>query len=269
MQLTNDLYSNHLRSIMEDGLDTASPRGLAIKEILGKQYKFNLTKPAITIPERKIGYKFMAAEAAWILSGNNRVDQIEKYSKYIWEFSDNGIFYFGSYGPKIIDQLSYILDSLKKDKDSRQAVINIWRENPYPTKDMPCSTTCQFLIRDNKLNIIWNMRSSDGVLGVVYDQFNIAMLAGYVLLLLNEVSDDFKDVTLGEGIINMGSAHIYESNFEKVADILNSTSKPKFNYEPFDPLNQFSSYKDLINHLWSIADGKESNLSSFFTESIS
>ena len=268
MRTTNAIYYNHLRNIMNDGLDSASPRGLAIKEKLAHQYRFDMTTPAITIPERKIGYKFMAAEAAWILSGNNRVDQIEKYSKYIWEFSDNGIFYFGSYGPKIIDQLSYILDSLKKDRDSRQAVINIWRENPYPTKDMPCSTTCQFLIRDNKLNIIWNMRSSDGVLGVVYDQFNIAMLAGYVLLLLNEVSDDFKDVTLGEGIINMGSAHIYETNFGKVAEILNSESAPKFTYEPFDPLNQFKSYKDLINHLWAIAEGKNSGLSDFFIEAI-
>jgi thymidylate synthase len=56
--------------------------------------------------------------------------------KGITRFSDDGITFFGAYGPKIITQTSYIVNTLCNDQDSRQAVLSIWRENPKSSADI-------------------------------------------------------------------------------------------------------------------------------------
>jgi hypothetical protein len=50
----------------------------------------------------------MFGEAAWMLRGKNDVATVSKYAGAITRFSDNGITFFGAYGPKIIDQLPYV-----------------------------------------------------------------------------------------------------------------------------------------------------------------
>ena len=61
--------------------------------------------PIVLSKARSLGYKFMVAEAFWILSGRNDVEFMDKFSNKIKDFSDDGIFFNGAYGPKIIDQL--------------------------------------------------------------------------------------------------------------------------------------------------------------------
>ena len=75
----------------------------------------------------------MAAEALWILSGDNKVETIAPYNKNIKQFSDDGIIFQGAYGPRIISQLDYVIESLRKDRESRQAVLTIWNPNPKPS----------------------------------------------------------------------------------------------------------------------------------------
>jgi len=104
------------------------PRGHMTREVLAAQTKIPMKSPVLTVRERKLGYKFMAAEAAWILSGDNRVATIEPYSKVIAQFSDDGERFFGSYGPKVVDQISYVVDKLIEDESTRHGLINIWRE---------------------------------------------------------------------------------------------------------------------------------------------
>ena len=41
-----------------------SPRGQETYEVLGQQTMVDMRHPIVTIPERKIGHRFMAAEAA-------------------------------------------------------------------------------------------------------------------------------------------------------------------------------------------------------------
>ena len=81
-------------------------------ELISNQSIIDMNYPIVTIPERKLNYKFMFGEAEWILSGSNNVKHISKYMKAISKFSDNGITFRGAYGPKIVDQLDYVVCSL-------------------------------------------------------------------------------------------------------------------------------------------------------------
>lgn len=164
----------------------------------------------IDLTARKVNVPFMFAEAAWIISGSNRLADIKPYMKVYENFSDDKVFLRGAYGPKVVDQLGYIVDSIEKDNDTRQAVINIWRERPGVSKDIPCTISMQFLLREGVLNMVTTMRSQDIVLGFTYDVFTFSMVAKAVQLLLKERGID---VSLGTLFLNAGSMHIYERHY--------------------------------------------------------
>lgn len=205
-----------LEAIVQHGYP-AFPRDKEIKELLATQLKFDMEYPVVSTKLRKLGYKFMAAEAYWILTGDNRVETIAPYSKAIANFSDNGVTFDGAYGPMIKQQFDYVVDALVKDNDSRQAVLTIWRPSPAPSKDIPCTVAVQFFIRDGFLHCIDTMRSSDIWLGVPYDVFNFAMLSIQVGLALRERE---VHVSLGHMVLQAGSQHLYATNFEEAEAVL-------------------------------------------------
>ncbi len=133
----NVAWVRMLEDVMGRG-NECRPRGMRIKELIGYQSVVDMARPVVSVRARKLSRKFLAAEALWILSGDNRVSTIAPYNSAIAKFSDDGVYFNGAYGPRVVDQLSYILDSLVNDHDSRQAVMTIWRSNPRPSKDVPC-----------------------------------------------------------------------------------------------------------------------------------
>lgn len=241
----NEQWRSALKHVMDYGIE-ASPRGMKIKELIGYQTRTDMLYPVLTVPGRDLGYKFMAAEAAWILSGDNRVSTIAPFSKQISRFSDDGITYHGAYGPKIRDQLHYAADALMKDNSTRQAVINIWRENPGPTKDVPCTLSVQFIMRNDQLHVIDTMRSSDLWLGWPYDMFNFSMLARYLLLYMGV------DWELGKIYLNAGSFHLYKPQWEAADDIINDNVYSSLDVEvPWTGLTPDS----FVDSLWEAAHG--------------
>ena len=215
----NSAWVDLIRGIVEHG-EECRPRGLRIKEILCNTIVVDMARPVVSVRTRKIGYRFMAREAYCILTGKNDVPSIEKYSPHIASFSNDGYRFDGHYGPKVVDQLRYVVDSLVKDVDSRQSVLSIWRENPRDSFDIPCTLTVQFLIRDGRLHCIDSMRSSDAWLGVPYDVFNFSMLSAYVLLMLRAHDrkqgerggmqcEALSNLQLGNLYLTAGSSHLY------------------------------------------------------------
>lgn len=220
-----------INDILSNGVEVA-PRGQKTKEIPQRTIEVDMRKPVLTIPQRKLSYKFMAAEAYWILTGDNRVSTIAPYNKNISQFSDDGETFFGAYGPKIISQMNYVIGKLMEDPDSRQAGLTIWRECPPETKDVPCTVAIFFNIRDGLLNCHVFMRSSDVWLGVPYDVFNFSMLSHMACCFFN--SDGVK-VRPGTLYLTAASSHLYERNFEVArecisAEILEQPPTPEVLY---------------------------------------
>jgi len=223
-----------------------TPRGKETREILNSRAQISMTRPVVNAKERKLGYRFMCAEAAWIMDGDDRVATIAPFSKKISNFSDDRERFFGAYGPKFRGQLQYVIDSLRRDPNTRQAVINIWRENPPVTKDYPCTLSVQVMIRLGYLDAFVTMRSNDVWLGTPYDWFNASMLAAYILIELQE-----PEIKLGTLYHVAASRHLYANNFDDAARVLKNGS-PEFNYEPLN-LDEFNSGDELSKHLWTLA----------------
>ena len=243
MKRMNEAWSDLLAKIIHHG-DVVSPRGLSTMELPHQQIVVNMLSPVLTIPARKLSYKFMAAEAYWILTGDNRVESISPYNPNIASFSDDGKTFFGAYGPRIMSQLNYVIDKLYADNNTRQAGLTIWRENPPVTKDTPCTVAIFFSIRHGRLNVHVFMRSSDIWLGVPYDVFNFSMLGCLVCCRLHQQYN----IRLMPGALYLTavSSHLYDPNREKAMECIN-----QFPYEipgPV-PVAMYNSEDALFNTL--------------------
>ena len=245
-------WLNLLRKIFVLG-KIYEPRGQRTLEILGNKTTVDMEYPIVDVPARKIGKHFMMAEAAWILSGDNRVSTIKPFSSSIKDFSDDGVRFFGAYGPRVIDQLGHVVKSLVDDQNSRQAVITMWRPNPPKSKDIPCTISAQWMIRDKKLHCFMNMRSSDIWLGVPYDWFNFSCLSMGIALRLRD-HDIYVD--LGPLHFNVASQHLYMRNFDAAKEILEAVKltpiPPDTSKAALKP-HLFNSYDHLVDLLWDMA----------------
>lgn len=253
---TNIAWINLLSDIFKKGTVTY-PRGHKTVEILANQTEIDMNQPVMSVIPRAMGYRFMVAEAWWILSGQNRVSTISPYSRMISDFSDDGIMFNGAYGPKIVDQLSYVVDTLYDDLNSRQAIINIWRENPRKSKDIPCTLSVQFIVRNGVLHCIDTMRSSDAWLGWIYDVFNFSCLSMWIILALRQRGVELK---LGSLTLQAGSQHLYDRDSEKAASIVRKFASlmsyddvEQFVVAPVD-LDMFDHPDELVQYLKDVAD---------------
>jgi thymidylate synthase len=203
------LYRGVLDGVVDYG-EQVAPRGQVTTEV--RPALVTLHRPEYNLlrsPARNLNLAFSVAEWLWILLGLNDVATIGVYNKAIAGFSDDGVSYFGSYGPRVIEQLPYVVQTLRRDPESRQAVVSIWRERPGPTKDVPCTVDWQFFLRDGKLEMIAHMRSNDAYLGFPYDVFNFTQIQRGVALELG--------VEAGRYHHSVGSLHLYEQHYAKAA----------------------------------------------------
>lgn len=196
------IWHNLLHTLIMSG-QPVSPRGQHCQERLGVTLHLTHALNNILVcPMRKPSYRFMVAEWLYIWFGHDDVKTIARYNPNIAQFSDNGVDFNGAYGPPVVKQWPFVLAQLRQDRDTRQAVLLIWRTPVGPTKDVPCTLTLQFLIRQNKLHTIASMRSSDVWLGLPYDVFTFTMLGNILAAQLG--------ATVGSFTIHLGSSHIYE-----------------------------------------------------------
>jgi thymidylate synthase len=209
--MMDECWLKTLQHVLTDG-DLVEPRGKKTREFLHHTVRVDMRYPVLTHPDRRLSYQFMAAEAFWILNGDDSVAGIAPYNKRIAEFSDDGIKFFGAYGPKIKDQFGYVMRALSDDRDTRQAGLTIWRECPPKTKDVPCTIAIFANIRKRQLNLSVFMRSSDMWLGLPYDIFNFSMLGHLFCCAWNETHAADDRVTPGIVFLTAASMHLYAVN---------------------------------------------------------
>lgn len=200
-----------LRNVLDVGA-VVSPRGQATKELLGHSVSVNLARAVVTSPLRKLNYKFMCAEALWILDGQNELAPLTRFVARMAEFSDDGATLAGAYGPRLVPQLPYVVDTLARDRDTRQAVASIWMPTPTPSKDIPCTVAVCFNIRNDALHQQVFMRSSDLWLGLPYDMFSFSCWGIKVACLLNARGVSPR-VKLGTLTVTAASSHLYERDW--------------------------------------------------------
>lgn len=121
-----------------------------------------------------------------------------------------------------IDQISNVIDTLKKNPDSRRMIISAW--NVADIDEMaisglpPCHLLFQFYVADGKLSCQMYQRSADTFLGV---PFNIASYS-----LLTMMIAQVAGLKPGEFVHTLGDTHLYLNHLKQVDEQLSRKPKP-------------------------------------------
>jgi thymidylate synthase len=111
------------------------------------------------------------------------------------------------YARRGVDQLAEVVKKLKTDPNDRRMIVSAW--NPQQLGMMalpPCHYAFQVTVIERKLNLLWNQRSVDTMLGL---PFNIASYALLLHLLAKESGFDE-----GKLVGFLGDVHIYENHID-------------------------------------------------------
>ena len=224
-----DLYKEILDDLYNKPEYISKPRDMECREILNcvievEEPNMNLIKNEYHSSQEK----YIGAELLWYFSGTKNCAFIENYAKMWTQLKDAkneansayGYLLFKEENQDEYTQYEWVINSLKKDKDSRQAFMHFNR--PYHqydgNKDQVCTLNALFHIREDKLYMTLNMRSNDIIFGFLNDYvfFNMLHQQAYIHL-----KTYYKDLKMGSYTHISHSMHLYEKHYDKVKNMLN------------------------------------------------
>jgi thymidylate synthase len=250
------VYLNALKDILNHGNDRPDRTGTGTRSIFGLQMRFNLNDGFPAITTKKLAWKAVVSELLWFIEGSGdefRLREIlhgERYSekRTIWTDNAEADYWVkrrhqrhpGDLGRvygvqwrrwrkplirinKVVlqnhDQLIELIDGIKTDPYSRRHIITAWNPGELDLMALPpCHMMAQFYVENGKLSCQMYQRSADMFLGV---PFNIASYA-----LFTHMIAQVCNLEVGDLIITVGDAHIYQNHFDQVAEQLTREPLP-------------------------------------------
>lgn len=187
-------------------------------EILGVSLIISDPRARLSRSENR-GKTFSAlGELLWYLSGREDLSFIEPYVPLYRDEVVNGIIE-GAYGPRLfnmrgINQIDSVISILTRKRGTRRAVIQLFNAEDIVTdkKEIPCTTTLQFHLRDDGLHLSVTMRSNDAYWGLPHDVFCFTMIQE---LLAKRIG-----VELGTYMHYAGSMHVYDRFYKEMKSYL-------------------------------------------------
>lgn len=205
---------------------------------------------------RDISMFYLLGEWMWYLSGRNDVDFISVFGKMWRSLSDDGKTNNSAYGYLIkeafgFNQVEKIVELLKKDPNSRRAVININTPNVnvIETKDEPCTIALQYFLRDGKLHSTTVMRSNDIFLGFPYD-------VAFFTELQKTIADKL-GVEYGTYTHIANSLHVYDRDIDKIKAIVDNPVEKNYTVNRDNFHSSFMKIVDYIDNNLDQPDLKE------------
>jgi thymidylate synthase len=220
----DDLMNDILKVLVNRPFDIVPTKG-ATSEIFGAILQLNNPRARLSRTETR-GKTFSAlGEFLWYMAKNNKLEYIRYYINRYKNCSDDGETIYGGYGPRLFNmrgkynQVTSIIKLLKDKPNTRQAVIQLFDVEDLQTKhkDIPCTCTLQFILRDGKLNMLTSMRSNDAYLGLPHDIFCFTMLQEIIARIIGAELGIYKHV--------VGSLHLYEVNKRESEQYLSEGSQ--------------------------------------------
>ena len=223
-------YLDLLRHIRANGVMKEDRTGTGTQSVFGYQMRFDLSEGFPLLTTKKVHLKSIIYELLWFIAGDTNVKFLQDHGVTIWDEWANEN---GDLGPvyghqwrswptpdgRTIDQLSMVIDTIKRNPDSRRMLVTAW--NPAEVDKMalpPCHCLFQFYVADGKLSCQLYQRSADVFLGV---PFNIASYALLTLMIAQVCG-----LEPGEFVHTTGDTHIYRNHFEQVATQLAREPRP-------------------------------------------
>jgi thymidylate synthase len=248
-------YHDLMRHVLAHGARKEDRTGTGTISVFGYQMRFDLQEGFPLITTKKLHLRSIIHELLWFLKGETNIAYLKENGVSIWdEWADEQ----GNLGPvygyqwrswptadgRHIDQISEVVETIKKNPDSRRIIVSAW--NVGEIKNMalpPCHAFFQFYVADGKLSCQLYQRSADIFLGV---PFNIASYA-----LLTMMVAQVCGLEPGDFVHTFGDAHLYLNHLEQAELQLSRDFRPlpqmkinpqvkdifNFRYEDFELLN--------------------------------
>ncbi len=213
-------YLDLLDFVMKNGHEKSDRTGTGTKSVFGYQTRFNLEEGFPLLTTKKLHLKSIVYELLWFLKGETNTRYLKEHGISIWdEWADaNGelghIYGFQwrswpSYKGNSIDQISKLIDSIKKNPDSRRHLVSAWNVADLGNMNLPpCHVLFQFYVAEGKLSCQLYQRSADIFLGVPFNIASYSLLLMMVAQVTNLIPYEF--------IHTLGDAHIYSNHMEQV-----------------------------------------------------
>lgn len=206
----SEAFPDLVATVLEGGREVESRIGRT-KEVVNLNLR--LWHPDYCVVGREnLSKEFMEAEVMLILAGVFDEEMIRAAVPRAAELIATAT----AYGPRTYQQVREVVKELKEHPDSRRAVVYVGREDDLEgvrgenkgafKAEMPCTMTWQFLMRDDLLHMVVNMRSWDLVWGLCYDVPSFVAIQMAVAHCVG--------VPIGAYLHNSGSAHIYEKHWD-------------------------------------------------------
>lgn len=278
-------YLDIVKKILENGKLESTRTGIKAYTIAGVMFEHDMSKGFPLLTTKKAPFKLVASELEFFINGITDKKWLQEKNNHIWDewanpqkapyghdeeskkkmleerelgpiygfqwrhFNAPYISYDTDYTGQGIDQLKKIVETLKTNPRDRRMIVSAW--NPQQFNEMalpPCHYAFQITVIDGKLNLLWNQRSVDTMLGL---PFNIASYALLLHLLAKEAG-----LKEGKLVGFLADVHIYENHLDGAKEQL-SRDPEKFELCKIETNN----WKSIFN--WKAEDTKILNYQSY------
>ena len=219
-----------MQHILDNGTKKEDRTGTGTISVFGYQSRYDLSKGFPCLTTKKLHLRSIIVELLWFLQGDTNIKYLKDNNVSIWdEWADEN----GNLGPVYghqwrswpakdggtIDQITKLVDQLKKNPDSRRLIVSAWNVADVDNMALPpCHTMFQFYVANGKLSCQLYQRSADVFLGV---PFNIASYALLTMMLAQVVG-----LEPGEFVHTLGDAHLYSNHIEQANLQLSRDCRP-------------------------------------------
>jgi len=213
-------YHDLMKEVLAKGVQKSDRTGTGTLSVFGHQMRFNLADGFPMVTTKKLHLKSIIYELLWFLKGSTDNNWLKERGVSIWNEwaapdGDLGPIYgyqwrsWPAPNGQHIDQISEVVETIKKNPDSRRIIVSAWNVADIPRMALaPCHAFFQFYVADGKLSCQLYQRSADIFLGV---PFNIASYA-----LLTHMMAQQCGLEVGDFVWTGGDCHLYSNHLEQV-----------------------------------------------------
>ncbi|MGC8479530.1 MAG: thymidylate synthase [Candidatus Micrarchaeia archaeon] len=265
----DESYLNIVKKILSEGELKDNRTGVKTLAIAGAVFEHDMKLGFPLLTTKKMPFKSIASELEFFIKGITDKKWLQERNNHIWDewanptktpyghtpeakkemfkerdlgpiygfqwrhFNAKYEGYDTDYENKGVDQLGTIVKRLKESPNDRRMIVSAW--NPQQINEMalpPCHYSFQVTVINDKLNLLWNQRSVDTMLGL---PFNIASYALLLHLLAKE-----SNLKEGKLVGFLADVHIYENHIEGANEQVkrdpNTYKSPSIKTEEFDSI---------------------------------
>ena len=226
-------YEKMLKHVLENGKYKGDRTGTGTYSVFGYQERWDLSEGFPLVTTKEVHLRSIIYELLWFIKGETNTKYLKDNKVSIWdEWADED----GELGPiygkqwrnwEGIDQLSWVIEEIKRNPDSRRLIVSAWNVGEINRMALaPCHAFFQFYVNEGRLSCHLYQRSADLFLGV---PFNIASYA-----LLTMMIAQVTGLKPGEFVHTFGDLHLYSNHIEQAKEQLSRTpyDYPKMELNP-------------------------------------